>query len=748
MPGPHRLLSAPLLTAIACAAAASAAAATANDPDARAAAVVAQMTPAERTLLTAGILAMPFGDDHTPLPSGAVLGAGFVPGIPRLQVPALTESDASLGVAWALGRRHDGATALPSGLALGSTWNPQLLTRAGAMIAGEAHAKGFNVLLAGGANLVRDPRGGRAFEYLSEDPLHTGLLAGAAVRGIQSQHVISTIKHFALNDQETGRNFMSANIADAAARASDLLAFQIAIEQGQPGAIMCAYNRVNQDYACDSDYLLNKVLKRDWGYRGWVMSDWGAVHGLDSALHGLDQQSGSQIDPAVYFTTLLAQAAAGDARYAARLADMNQRILRSMYAVGIDAHPPARALIDFPQDGAVAEAAALEGLVLLRNQEHALPLTDKVHSIAVIGSYADSGVLAGGGSSLVQGEGGPAIAVPLTNAGRFAQFINQSYHRSVPLESIRARVPGAQVRYRDGRYIAEALEVARTADVVLLFASEWRSEGYDVPDLSLPQGQDELIRAVSAVNPRTIVILETGGPVLMPWLEHSAAVIEAWYPGARGAEALTKLLFGDANFSGKLPVTFPASLGQLPRPQLPGATTVEPSFSSTPDGTEKLDADYDVEGADVGYRWYARRGLQPLFPFGFGLSYTRYEYSQLQASTGSHLGASYAVTNRGARAGMEIAQLYLLAGPDDQGRDATLGRRLLGWAKLELAPGETRTAQIMIDRRLLADYDSAAGGWRIAPGTYTLAAGSSSADLSLKVSVRLAAARFGNEGAR
>jgi len=297
----------PLLTLLALLpAAATTATQDPHDPDARAAAVVAQMRPEERTILTLGVMALPFADP-APIPPGAVIGAGFVPGIPRLEVPALKETDASLGVAWVLGSRHDGATALPSALAMGASWNTDLMRAGGAMIGGEARAKGFNVLLAGGMNLMRDPRNGRTFEYLGEDPLHTGLMSGAAVSGIQSTHVISTVKHFALNGQETGRKVVSSNISDAAARESDLLAFQIAIEQGHPGAVMCAYNKVNQVHACASEYLLNQVLKGAWGYPGWVMSDWGAVHGLTDALHGLDQQSGSQEDPAVFLGPSLAR---------------------------------------------------------------------------------------------------------------------------------------------------------------------------------------------------------------------------------------------------------------------------------------------------------------------------------------------------------------------------------------------------------------------------------------------------------
>ena len=706
-----------------------------GNPDARAAAVAGQMQPSERTVLTVGILPLPFVDP-TPLPPGAIIGAGFVPGIARLHVPALKETDASLGVAWLLGSRHDGATALPSALAMGATWNPDLMRTGGAMIASEARAKGFNVMLAGGMNLMRDPRNGRTFEYLGEDPLHSGVMAGAAVTGIQSMHVISTVKHFALNGQETGRMVISSNITEAAARESDLLAFQLAIEQGQPGAVMCAYNKLNQIYSCGNDYLLNQLLKGAWGYPGWVMSDWGAVHELTDALHGLDQQSGSQLDPKVFFGETLARAAETDSAYAKRIRDMNLRILRSIFAVGVEDNQPDQP-IDFAAHGKVAEAVASEGIVLLRNQDHLLPLSGNLKHLAIIGGYADSGVMSGAGSSQVQSIDGPAISVPLTNNGMYANFITQTYHRSVPLKAIQARVPDTHIEYQDGRYISEAVRAARGADVALVFATEWRSEGYDVPDLRLPDGQDELIAAVAAANPHTIVILETGGPVLMPWLASTAGVLEAWYPGARGAEALAAILFGDVNPSGKLPVTFPASLAQLPRPSLPGWDVIKPSFVDSPPPGTVVDADYNIEGSDVGYRWFARRDETPLFAFGFGLSYTTNLYANLSAAGGTDLRASFTVTNTGQLAGLETAELYLVQGP--QGRR----RRLLGWTKIPLQPAESKPVSINIDRRLLADFDAKTHRWHLAGGNYQLAAGASSVDLPIKVNIKLNDAVFG-----
>ena len=723
--------TAAVLAAAALAAAAGAAAPA--DPDARAAATEVRMTAAERNVLLHGIMAMTFGD--WPMPEGVVPGAGFVPGIARLGVPALKESDASLGVAYASGMRRDGATALPSGMAMAATWDPELIGAGGAMIGAEARAKGFNVMLAGGVNLLREPRNGRTFEYLGEDPWLAGTLAGAAVAGIQSQHVISTVKHYALNDQETARMFLDVKISDAAARESDLLAFQLAIEHGQPGAVMCSYNRIGGAHGCSNDWLLNQVLKRDWGYQGWVMSDWGAVHGVDDALHGLDQQSGEQIDDAVYFGAPLAKAAAGDPAYAARVTDMNRRILRSIYAVGLDAAAPVDPKIDFQAHGAVAERVARAGIVLLRNERGTLPLAGDVRRIAVIGGYADSGVLSGSGSSQVQGEGGPSVSRPYGGTGPFAAMMAESYQRSIPLEALRARVPNARVTFRTGRYLTDAVIAAKQADVAIVFATQWMSEGIDVPDLSLPDGQDALIAAVAAANPRTIVVLETGGPVLMPWLGETAAVLEAWYPGARGAEAIAAVLFGDENPSGRLPATFPAALVQLPRPALPGADTVEPSFAGKPGPDDRLSVDYDIEGSDVGYRWFARRGARPLFPFGFGLSYTSFGTGPLRITNGPELVAETRVTNTGARAGADVVQVYLVSAA---GKPA---RRLVGYQRVPLAPGESRDVRLVIDPRLVGHWDGK--GWRIASGRYAFATGRSAEDLAAPVEVTLRERRRG-----
>lgn len=701
-----------------------------QDAEKRADNVVGKMRPDEKTILTIGILPAPLGTDPIPIPADAIPAAGYVPGIPRLNVPALRETDASLGVAWAAGLRKDGATALPSGLAMASSWDPELLRKGGAMIGSEARAKGFNVLLGGGANLTRDPRNGRTFEYLSEDPLLTGVLVGNAILGIQSNHIISTIKHLALNGQETARQYIDVHISDAAARESDLLAFQIGIEIGRPGSIMCAYNRVLGHQACSSDYLLNKVLKQGWGYRGFVMSDWGAVPALDAALNGLDQQSGSQLDPAAFFGRPLAEAAAKDPSYAERVDDMNRRVLTAIFANQVDRYPAEPGgKIDFALHGDVAEEVAKRGIVLLRNKGDILPLTRTAQRILVVGGNANIGVLSGAGSSQVHAEGGPVGAVSMVrNDAPFANFLAQQYQGSPPLDAIRKAAPQATVTYRDGAYVSEAVEQARRADIVIVFATSWSSEGFDRPDLSLPNGQDALIDAVSKANPKTIVVLQTGNPVDMPWLEQTAAVVEAWYPGVRGAEAIASVLFGDTNPSGRLPITFPKSVSQLPRPVIDGFKTVEPDFVGKPPSNDaKLTTDYDIEGSDVGYRWFARKGEMPLFPFGHGLSYTRFSSSGLRVSG---LKASFKLKNDGKRQGATVGQLYLIS------RDGQAKRRLVGFQRVELSPGESKIVSITIDPRILADWNG--NGWTLPGGGYSFALGENALDLGKPVTTNIA----------
>ena len=678
-----------------------------DTPDQRAERLNRELTLDERITLVHGLLALPFGKDAPP--PDAIPAAGYVPGVPRLGIPALHESDASLGVTNPFqARPGDGATALPSGLALAATFNPAVAYAGGAMIGSEARAKGFNVLLAGGVNLTREPRNGRNFEYLGEDPLLAGTLAGESVRGIQSNHIISTVKHFALNDQETGRHVVNELIEEAAFRESDLLAFELAIERGHPGSIMCAYNKVNGPYACGNSFLLNQVLKGDWSYPGWVMSDWGAVYATDFAANGLDQESGEQLDQQVFFGAPLRAAVQSGGIAPGRLQDMTRRILRSMFAAGLFDYPVSRSDIDYSAHAEVARQEANEAIVLLRNRDATLPLSTTVARILVVGGRADLGTLSGGGSSqVVPPHVNPRAIIPLGGEGEMAAWKNMTYQSSPPLAAIRARASQATVAFDDGLYVSAAVARAKQSDVVIVFANQWTTESEDVPDLSLPSGQDELIKALVAVNPHTVVVLQTGGPVQMPWLERSAAVLEAWYPGARGADAIADVLFGQVNPSGRLPITFPTSIGPLPGFGLPAK--------------QPFDAPHP-RGAAVGYR---DTGAKPLFPFGFGLSYARFSYHNLAVSGGKTLTVSFDVHNDGQVSGKDAPQVYLTSAA---GKPV---KRLVGFRKVELNPGSDSKVSVSVDPRLLAQFDVKKQRWHVAAGQYHIVVGASSADSTL-----------------
>jgi len=689
------------------------------DPDSRASALVKQMTPEERNLLLHGFFSRPNPVNKLPQ-IGAPFAAGYTPGIARLGIPQLAESDASLGVAWINGKRARDATALPSSLTLAATWDTRIAYAGSAAIAQDARASGLNVLLAGGVNLIREPRNGRNFEYLGEDPLLAGTLAGETIRAIQDQHVMSTVKHYALNAQETWQGAIGVTISEAAARESDLLAFEIAIERGNPGAVMCSYNHFNGPFACGSDFLLNKVLKQDWRYPGFVMSDWGATHATSDALAGLDRESGEEFDPQIYFGPPLAALDGKDRTYTARITDMNRRILRSMLANHLFDDPARIGTPDIARGEAAARAEADAGIVLLKN-DGVLPLAKTARHIAVIGGYANIGVMSGAGSSQVAPQGGPALNIPTTMTADDWQAV--VLHPGAPVKAIAARAPQARVTFDTGAYPAFAAARARDADIVIIFATQWTTEGLDVPDLSLPNAQDALIAAVTAVNPHTIVVLETGGPVLMPWLNKAAAVMESWYPGIKGAEAIADVLFGDVNPSGRLPITFPASIDQTPRPVLDGLFDFQPGRTTV---------NYDIEGSDVGYRWYDRKGLTPLFPFGFGLSYTSFRYDDLQLrSEGNTIHATFTVTNTGDRQGRDTPQIYVT------GRGKTKGQRLIGWANVELAPGASTKVTVDADPRLLADWSTQRRRWALPAGRYDVTVNSSAASVALTGSTGL-----------
>jgi beta-glucosidase len=552
---------------------------------------------------------------------------------------------------------------------------------------------------------MRDPRNGRNFEYAGEDPLLAGTMVGHAVKGIESNHVISTVKHYALNDQETGRNEHDVRIDKAAARMSDLLAMQLALEQSDAGSVMCSYNRVYGTYACENDYLLNEVLKKDWGFKGYVMSDWGATHStVQAANNGLDRQSGQEFDKSPYFGGALDEAVKNGYVSEARLDDMATRIVRAMFAKGVVDNPVAQGgTIDFAKNGAVSRATAEEGIVLLKNANKLLPLSKDVKTIAIIGGHADVGVLSGGGSSQVYPVGGNAVPglEPKVWPGPVV------YHPSSPMRAIQALAPNAKVVYDDGLDPARAARVAAQADVALVFATQWIGEANDAASLSLPDNQDTLIDSVAGSNPRTVVVLETGGPVAMPWVAKAPAVLEAWYPGTSGGEAIARVLFGAVNPSGHLPATFPVSEQQLPRPKLDG----DPKRPE-----QRFTVEYK-EGAAVGYKWFDQKGMTPLFPFGHGLSYTTFSYSGLASQVrDGRVHVRFKVTNTGNVAGKDVPQVYV--SPLAAKWEAP--KRLAGWDKVALQPGESKEVDVVLEPRILGMFDEKSKTWRIAKGKYKL----------------------------
>ncbi|MBV8682838.1 MAG: glycoside hydrolase family 3 protein, partial [Caulobacteraceae bacterium] len=500
--------------------------------------LLAQMSEREKQRLLWGYMGA-----GVAAPRGARRGsAGYVPGNARLGIPPQWQTDGGMGVATqphARARRE--FTAMPSGLALAATWDEDLAGRVGAAIGREVAASGHNVLLGGAVNLVRDPRSGRAFEMAGEDPLLAGRIVGAQVIGVQSNPVICTVKHFALNNQETGRHDANVLVDEAQARMSDLLAFQIAIETGAPRAVMSAYNRVNGVPSSENRDLLDRILRREWGWGGYVMSDWGGVHSsVEAARAGLDQQSAASLDDRTYFGRPLKKAVARGELPRDQLDRMAGRVLRMLLGVGMGAAASGLKDTEVLAHERLAQEVAENGAVLLKNVDALLPLQADCGSIALIGRHADLGVLSGGGSSQVYAR------------GRAYKHQARKHdwpvvvHPSSPLAAIRAKLPGGQVHHEDGRNVQAAVRAAERSDVAIVIVSQWSAEGRDNP-FDLACGQDGLIEAVAAVNANTIVVLETGGAVAMPWSEKVKAILQLWYPGSRGGSALAELLFGDVN---------------------------------------------------------------------------------------------------------------------------------------------------------------------------------------------------------
>jgi beta-glucosidase len=669
-------------------------------PAERAAKLLAAMSTSDKLALLSGV------NPHTALGvADGPLYVGYVPGNPALCMPALTLNDGPGGVAGS----QVGTTAFPAPIAQAATWDPALQRTLGQTMGLEAWEKGIDVLLAPDVNIARVPENGRNFEAFGEDPFLSGQTAAAEIEGIQQNPVIATVKHFAVNSQETNRYYVSSNVDDRTLHEIYLPPFEAAVDDAKVGAVMCAYGLVRGVQSCQNPALLTDVLEHQWGFPGFVMSDWGSTWStIQSANAGLDLE----MPGGTFFTSALLASVNSGAVPASRFDDMVRRILTSMFRCGLfDDPPPALSSVgpldvSTSADVRVAVKVAEESTVLLKNDPGTLPLhLPRGSTIALIGAPAGvDGVrpyVAGGGSAYTGG------ANPVS-----------------PLQGItaRAREAGVNVIADPGTDLSSAVSAARRSNLVVYFAYDQEREGEDRPDLSLPNAQDTFIEQVAQANPRTIVVLDTGGPVLMPWLDQVPAVLEAWYPGEQDGIAVAAVLFGDADPGGRLPQTFPASNDSVP------ASTTD----QWPGSGDGQDASFS-ERLDVGYRWYDANKIAPLFPFGYGLSYTRFEYSGLRIShSGANVAVSFTVRNTGARAGSDVAQLYV----DDPAFVGEPPKQLKGFQRVSLRPGRSTKVTIALTPRSFSVWDSAQQQWRVRRGLYRILVGSSSRDIRLRGSLR------------
>jgi beta-glucosidase len=616
-------------------------------------------------------------DQKLALLSGSYGGVvGFITAVGPL--PALSMDDGPGGVA-----RLTGVTAFPDPITLAATWDRDLVESWGAAMGAEERGKGVAVQLAPMMNLSRTPQGGRNFEGFGEDPYLSSELAARDVGGIQSNGIVATAKHFVGNEQETDRMGGNSLIDERTLHEIYYPPFEASVSAGV-GAVMCSYNQVNGVDACDNPTTLGD-LKQSIGFSGWVMTDWDAAHGPDAAEHGLDME----MPYTSYFT------ASGLADVPSRVIDdMATRIVTSLVRLGVVDQPPTGtidATVTSPEHSLLARKAATEGIVLLENRGAALPFGADVKSILVLGAEASATVTTGGGSAAVNGSS-------VTS----------------PLAGITARAPaGTSVTYEPDLVAASD---AANADAVVVVVGVFSSEGVDRDGLAFTDAENALIATAAAANPRTIVVLDVPGAVLLPWIDQVSGLLIGWYPGEENGNALAAVLFGDESPSGKLPVTFPADANILP---VPSSASVAYS-----------------EGLDVGYRRLDALGVEPLFEFGFGLSYTSFSYDALELASDDSDGSvdvSFSLANTGERAGAEVSQVYLTF-PSSAGEPP---RVLRGFTRTELDAGESRRVHIALPARAFACWDSVAHARYAPSGNYVVSVGSSSRELPLVASLEV-----------
>ncbi|HEY5234446.1 MAG TPA: glycoside hydrolase family 3 C-terminal domain-containing protein [Verrucomicrobiae bacterium] len=649
--------------------------------------------------------------------------------MPQLKIPRRWLDDGPHGVredigpdTWTpSGHTDDFSTAMPAGICLAATWDPDLGFREGEAIGQEARARGKDIMLGPGVNILRTPLCGRNFEYLGEDPYLSSQMCVGYIRGEQSQDISSCVKHFALNNQETDRGTINVEVDERALREIYLPAFKAAVQDAGVWCVMAAYNQFRGQHCSENDYLLNKILKGGWGFKGLIMSDWGGVHDTrECALNGLDLEMGTEKNyNDFYFAQPYLDLLQSGELPMAGLDDKVRHNLRVMIATHVlDANRKTGSL-NTAAHQAVARHVAEEGIVLLKNEGQLLPLdATKLKTIAVIGENAIR----------LQAHGGDSSGI-------------KAFYEITPLQGLVNRastnvniVFSEGYRKGGGPELAErAIAAAKAADVVIYVGGlnhdrGFDCEGADRADMKLPYGQDELIQKIAAANPKTIVVLDGTMVEMDSWLDNVPALLQAWYPGMEGGNALARVLFGDVNPSGKLPATFPKKLSDTPAYAF-GAG----AYPGT-NGTVAY-----AEGLLVGYRWYDTKNIGPQFPFGFGLSYTTFEYSNLKLipgdGTNEIVAAQFEIENTGKRAGAEVAQLYV---HEKNPRLTRPEKELKGFRKVFLRPGEKQTVSIPLTRGAFAYYDPAQNGWVAQSDSFEIQVGSSSRDLRLRDNFDLA----------
>jgi len=624
----------------------------------------------------------------------------YVPGIPRLGIPEFRITNGPAGAGPGGAGAQPKATALPAPIALAATWDPELSRQYGAVVGKESLLVGNGLVEAPTINIARNPQNGRTFEGFGEDPYLSAQLSVANIQGIQSEHIIANVKHYAANSQETDRFVIDETIDERALREIYLPAFEASIKDGHSASLMCAYNKVNGTYCCENALLMNDILKKEWGFTGFVTSDFNAVHSsAETALAGMDLE----MPTGKYFSDQLKADVESGKVPVSVIDDKLIRRFRAMMAFGVWDNVPMPKPVPEKEDGAIARSIAEQSLVLLKNNG-LLPLkASELKSVALIGPEAAKASTGGGGSSHVQ---------PL-------------YTVDPPQGIMRKLVPQTKLAVVDGSDIAAAVAAAKEADVAIVMIGDNDREGRDQP-LDLAGNQNELVSAVIAANPKTVVVLKSGSAVLMPWLDAAPALVEAWYPGEEDGVAVANVLFGNVNPSGKLPLTFPKR--------------VDDTFAADPQTYPGVDKHVTYsEGVFVGYRRYDEKKIEPLFPFGFGLSYTTFAFKNLRVqpmnSVPRAVNVEFDVTNTGKVAGAEVAQVYL-ALPSSSAVPQP-PKQLKAFQKIKIEPSKTTHVRLILSERALEFWDVGSHSWRPVSGSASVMVGSSSRDLPLTTQIQL-----------